>query len=774
MLTLLFLTSSLAQELLPPVCEPWSDLAPPGQLLTADGAGLVLEHTAFEAEVRAGLAKVTVTQRYTNPYDEPIDATYIFPLPPRAAVYDLSLTCGERILRSRVLPVEEARKRFDDAAREGRKAALLSQQRPNLFTQEVASLCPGEVVEVALTYLEEPEYLGGTYTLTFPTTVGPRFDPGQQVDQPPLTPDTRAAHDLSVQVDLYEGAPLSGLWSDTHALEVFAEDDHGALVSLTEQDSLPNKDVVLSWSLSVPAPEATVVWAPGPKGEPGHLAFSLHPQLLQDLTRPRRREVILLIDGSGSMRGEPWEAAARATRGVLAGLRPADTFEVVIFGSTAHAVFGGSVPATPDNLDRARGALVWPAGGTDMVLGLRTALEAGGQGDALRLVLLLTDGYIGDEAAAFEIVSKHADHARVFALGVGSSPNEHLLDGVAELGRGAAFHQRPGVPTSEVVEAFQRTIAHPAMTDLTLQFEGLEVMDAWPASLPDLWVDRPVRLSARARLIGVEPVVTLRGLVEGRPYALRVPVQVEQADPVVAELVPLLWARRHLRALDLTPGRSPEEKEAIGLPIALRHGLVSPWTSRLVEDLIPSPCGPAHTAADVPSLVPAGVDPLFGGMQMHMIGTGGGMGGLGSRGTGLGGGGRAEGLGGGPSGHGSGSGSTATVAQIVTQPATVLGSMSKEAIDEAIKRRMTQLRYCYERELLKEPALKKGGKVVIRFTIGADGAVTKVEVQSSTLGSPEVEQCVAGRVANMIFPAQPGGNVSVVSYPLVFSAPEGG
>lgn len=779
---LLFFATALSQDLLPPDCDPLPAPSAPGELLSTDGFPLTLEHTAFAAEVRAGLAKVTLTQRYTNPYDEPIDATYLFPLPPRAAIYDLQLTCGERVLHSVVLPVKEALKRFERAAGEGRKAALLSQQRPNLFTQQVANLCPGEQVEVRLTYLEEPEYLGGTYTLTFPTTVGPRFDPGQQVDQPSFTPLARAAHDLSVEVDVYDDAPLSGLWSETHDLEVFAEDGHGALISLTEQDSLPNKDVVLSWSLSVPAPEASVVWAPGPPGEPGHLAFNLHPQMLEDLRRPRRREVILLLDGSGSMQGDPWMAAADATRGVLAGLRADDLFEIVIFGSTAEAVFGETVPASPDNLDRARRALAHPGGGTNMVLGLQTALEARGAPDALRLVLLLTDGDIGDEITAFEMVERHADHARVFALGVGSAPNEHLLDGVAELGRGAAFHQRLGVPVDEVVEAFHRTIAHPAMTDLSLQFEGMEVTDAWPASLPDLWIDRPVRLSARARLTGDDPTVTLRGLVDGSPYTLRVPVHIEEADPAVAELVPLLWARRHLRAIDLSSGRDAAEKEALGLPVALRHGLVSPWTSRLVEDLVPSPCGPAHSAVDVPSLLPDRVRPVFGGMQTQSPG---GAGGRGSHGTGLGGGGTGLGGGGnwipigtggvGPGRSGYPAGAAAARGKVEPGPALLAGAVvSNSRIQDIIMARLSQFRYCYEVQLRKNSASHAGGKIVLRFVIGAEGTVSNIDVHSSTFANPELEQCIAGRIARIAFPAPPGGSVTTVTFPFTFSMNEEG
>jgi Ca-activated chloride channel family protein len=727
---------------------------------TSEGGGLVLTHTSVHATVEVGLAVVEVTQQFQNPYDHPIDATYLFPLPKDAAVQEMAFTCGTRRLVGELLTRDAARKRYEAAAAEGRKAALLEQERANLFRQSVSALCPGETVTVELTYLDPLTVEDGRTELVFPTTVGPLFRP-EGTPQPPFT--TLPAHALEVSVELLEGMPVESVWSDSHEIDVTDEGAWGATVWNSPDDALPNKDFHLAWTLAGATPQLSALAVPPTADSLGYVAVTIEPQVVEDLEELRPRELIFVIDESCSMSGAPFEAARETVRRALREMRPEDRFDLVRFSNEASALFEAPAPATAANVAAAEAWLeVFDGQGTQMTRGVVKSLTLPHDPARLKLVLFVTDGYIGNDGEVLRAVEDHLGEARIFSLGVGSSVNRGLLEGLAEVGRGDVIYQLPETPVAEVVDTFYDRIAHPALSDLSLDWGGLDVVDVYPARLPDVFAGQPVRVVARFRGEAVDTDVVLRGSTGTESLELRRPLHLSEAEAHPG--LPAVWARRKIAWLERDAQLHGGDPEAAVTAVALSHHLVSTYTSLVATEKTRSSCGPTTSLVDVPSMMPDGV--VMGGLLgASGLGVGGGGTGMGISGLGT------RGAGSSSVGYGKGGGDFGAKAEggigTVGGDPIILGALDRSLIDAVIQRHMNQVRYCYQRELTRNPAL--GGKVVMKFVIGPDGTVSTAEVKTSTLGNAAVESCLVGRFLRMQFPTPSGSGNVVVSYPFVFA-----
>jgi Ca-activated chloride channel family protein len=767
----------------------------------AGGQGaLVLEHSSVVAEVHAGLARVTLIQWFHNPYDESLEATYLFPLPEMAAVDRMDMTCGDRLIEGRVMEREAAREAYEEARRDGRKAALLEQERPNLFTQSISSLCPGEEVQITLQYVEQLVLEDGTYELVFPMTPGPRFSPPWVEDRERLdTPYTTQPHngvDITVYID--EGLPVRSLWSDSHDISVREEGAWGAEVTTADEVIVPDRDFVLEWSLEGRQPGVSALAHRPRADEPGVIAVSFEPPELGEHFVARPRELLFVIDGSGSMRGWPYESARAAVLLALDEMGPEDTFNLVRFSGAASSLFDRPQPSTATTRARAREWLSRaPGGGTSMDEGILHSLRLPGDPDAMRLVLMLTDGYVGGEKRMFELVRDNIGDARMFSFGVGSSVNRYLLEGLAGQGRGDVIYHYGDKPLREAVDEFYTRIAHPALSDIRIDWGGLEVSEQFPSKIPDLWAGQPLRVIARYEPTEVtdgvvETTITVRGVLGTREVAWELPLALPEVT-AEHEALPTLWARRKIRDLTWHPrGRSERELREAITEVALEHNLVSQYTSLVAIDDEPSPCGPSGLRISVPNAAPAGVSMVGGapigasgafGAVGGLVGAKGtqiGAGGLASRGSGLGGGGSVGGLAGigtelrrnKNSGYGTGGGhfgaNAADVAGTTSGSPIILGAMDKTLIDAVVKRHLNAIRYCYQRELQQKPSLN--GKIVVKFVVAADGSVSTASIKSSTMNDAVVEQCLVGRFMRMQFPQPGGGGIVIVSYPFLFSS----
>jgi Ca-activated chloride channel family protein len=408
-----------------PVPEGWTGCGTGGLHVVVDGRPVQkdfpLKHTEVHAEVSGPVTRVEVTQTFANPYEETIEAVYVFPLPHEAAVNDLTMRLGERVIRGVIDRRAEARRIYETAKAQGKVAALLEQERANIFTQSVANILPGNEIEITLVYVETLDYEKGSYELAFPMVVGPRFIPpgapadvvpaggeptlrpapgvpdANRINPPFLPPTVRSGHDIGITVDLESGVPFEDLKSATHAVRVVRNGKARATITLNDLDTIPNKDFVLRWRVAGETPETAVLT--NHDGDNGYVTVLLHPEIAPSASKITPKEMIFVLDCSGSMSGEPMAAAKGLTRHALRQMNPSDTFQIIRFSTNASGLSPTPLACTPDNvrdgiayLEQLRGS-----GGTMMIEGIKAALDTPRDANRLRIVMFLTDGYIGND-----------------------------------------------------------------------------------------------------------------------------------------------------------------------------------------------------------------------------------------------------------------------------------------------------------------------------------------------------------------------------------------
>jgi Ca-activated chloride channel family protein len=370
-------------------------------------------------------------------------------------VDDMTMLVGDRTVRGLIKPREEARKIYDDARRAGQVAGLLDQERPNIFTQSVANIMPGAKVKIVISYVEAMPYEAGSYEFNFPMVVAPRYMPGHPIGKqgggwapdtskvpdasrisPNVTPEgTRAGHDISVEVNIEAGVPIDALESKTHDVAVGRPGTDRAVVRLRDKTTIPNKDFILKYRVAGKGVEDAVLTHKAANG--GFFTLMLQPpeRVLTEEFRPK--ELVFVLDTSGSMSGFPIEKAKETIRLALDGLYPRDTFNLITFSGDTRILFPQPVAATPDNIRTARQFLDsrYGSGGTEMMKAIRAALTPSNDQSRVRIVCFMTDGEVGNDLDIIAEVQKNAN-ARVFAFGIGSSVNHFLLDNIARYGRG--------------------------------------------------------------------------------------------------------------------------------------------------------------------------------------------------------------------------------------------------------------------------------------------------------------------------------------------------
>lgn len=584
---------------------------------------LPLEHTDVRASIAGYIASVRVQQRYHNPYGEKIEALYVFPLPQDAAVSEFVMTVGERHIRGIIREREQAERLYVEARQQGYVAALLTQERPNVFTQTVANIEPGKRIDVDLTYYHPLASHDGDYEFVFPMVVGPRFNPpgsrdgvgavragqygasGQPSEVHYLPPDVRSGHDIAVQVDLDAGMSIEALSSPTHVIDTSAPDPTRRRVTLHRSDTVPNKDFVLRYRLAGGTVKTAFLAHRDQRG--GFFTLMLQPPAELAAAPRAPVELVFVLDCSGSMSGEPLAIAKRAAAHALRRLGPDDTFQIVQFSSDASQLGPTPLPATPENLARGLrylGALQ-SEGGTMMIEGIKAALDFPHDPTRLRVVSFMTDGFIGNDAEILGEVQRRVGDARIFSFGVGSSTNRYLLDRMALLGRGAVAYVGLDESSQRAVDQFYERVSHPALTDVTIDWGTLGVREVYPARVPDLFVGRPVVVTGR--FTGHGPAtVRVSGRAGGETRTISVPVDAVAGGqrPALASI----WAR--MKIADLEDAATVADGEAIPPQItrvALAYGLMSAYTAFVAVDSAHVTAGHHGTTVAVPVPVPDGV-----------------------------------------------------------------------------------------------------------------------------------------------------------------------
>jgi Ca-activated chloride channel family protein len=740
-----------------------------------------LKHTRVELTVAGQLASARVRQRFENPYAEKIEASYLFPLPTGAAVRRFELRSGERRVRGRLLPRGEARAVFRRASEAGKVAALLEQERPNLFVQTIANLEPGKTVEVELEYVEPLRIdESGGLELVFPMVVGPRFVPRAKehkgrpaalLSPPVLPPAFRSGHEIDLRVSVTPGVPIEELSSPSHGIRSRRLGTSRAELTLAADDRIPNKDFVLRYRVAGGTPRAGVLTCSRGGGE-GHLLLTLQPPAPAAAARakPSPRELIFLLDTSSSMTGAPLVQGKALVRRMLERLASEDSFQIVRFEERVESLGPRLIAARPANVAL---ALRWldslrARGGTLVGKGLEHALALPHDPARLRILVVLSDGYIGDEETILRAARSRLGAARIFVFGIGTATNRYLLEELATLGRGAVQVLRADEPAAPAVERFVQRISRPLLTDLSLEVRGIAVREQSPARIPDLFAGQPLQLLGRYRGSGRGEAI-LRGRSAGAPVAIRIPLTVP-AGAHGPEGVALAWARARIAEEERGLLATRADRDGIRrrvLELSLRHGILTRYTSFVAVD------EDSHTrGGSLKVVVP--VDRPDGLLRaLHGAGgTGHGAGGVGYGTIGLGTFG-VIGKGGGGAGFGRatlGYRTAAAPLRISVGTTVVMGSLDKEILRRVMRSHANEVRYCYERELASRPGL--AGKVTVTFTIAPNGVVVSSSIQQSTLAAPGVETCIAQAVRRWSFPSVEGGGIVVVTYPYLFRPAE--
>lgn len=583
------------------------------QLLHA-GVALPLRHTDVRAHLRGPVAEVVVRQRFVNDNAAVLDAVYTFPLPENSAVTDMRMIVGARTIEAEIRERARARAEYDAARDAGHTAALLEQERPNIFTQSLANIPPGEVVEVELRYLQTLSYDAGEYEFVFPTVVGPRYLPGERlargdlgagtsvdtdrvpdasrISPPLLGHGVRTGHDLSISVVAEAATPITSWIAPAHSIDADAGD--GRLrVALARRDEIPNRDFVLRYRSAAARPSAKLFLGPGEQ-KGGHFLLVVDPPRLDVEDAVGRRELLFVVDVSGSMHGAPLALAKAAMREALARARPVDTFDVITFASGTARLFGAPRPANAENLRQAAEFVdgLGAGGGTEMLAAVSTALDGPVEAGRHRYVFLMTDGYIGEEdqlarsaRGLLERQRAEGRRARVFGVGVGEAPNSHLIAAVAKAGDGASLHVRGPADLARAAQVIERTIDAPVLTDITVDWGTLAPRDLSTSLPPDLLASHP--LVVHGRYTGAAPA-ELRLRARAGERSVTFPIEVV-ASGESSRTLARLWAREQIGALDLTRATTTStdvEQRARRdiLQLGLQHHLVTAYTSLVAVD----------------------------------------------------------------------------------------------------------------------------------------------------------------------------------------------
>lgn len=589
-------------------CPAQEEIPGEGEMRAISPGGEVVElplrHTNVRVEISGIVARVEVEQLFTNPYDEVIEAVYLFPLTSGAAVDDMRLQIGERVLRGVILPRPEARESYEKAKAEGHRAALLEFRQGNVFSQSVANIEPGVEIRVLIHYVVALDNDDGRYRFCFPMVVTPRYrlagteeelvegeEPVEEevaAEPPPAPasppPESRPGDDISIVVRLASPLRIGSVASTSHQIIVDRAGEKEAEIRLAEGESIPNRDFVLDYSVDPAGLDMGMLTHKSPEGE-GHfiLTLMLRPDLYPVDADPK--ELIFVVDTSGSMTGEPLETVKRLMLEALERIGPDDTFDVITFSSDSRPLSPAPLERSAANMEQAREWIrgMEADGGTEIVQGIRRAFKLPRSDERQRIVLVMSDGFVDPEKAILRAVRKRPPGVRLFTLGIGDSPNNDLLKKMARDGDGAYLSVVTERDPAEPMNRFYRWVSTPYLTDLSIDWGSAPVEELFPRNLPDLYAGKPLVILGRY-LWGVEETIRVTGRRNGTPWEREFDLLLPEEESANSSLASL-WARRKIDKLESeqVDRDDPELKEKI-LKLALEYRLMTPYTSFLVVD----------------------------------------------------------------------------------------------------------------------------------------------------------------------------------------------
>lgn len=589
---------------------------------------LPLKDTRVEISVSGVIADVRVVQTYRNEGARPINASYVFPASTRAAVYAMRMRIGDQIIVAKIKEREAAKQEFETAKKEGKSASLLEQNRPNVFSMNLANVMPGEQIEIELRYTELLVPTEGVYEVVYPTVVGPRYSSEQEktakatdkwVKSPYQHEGEKPTSTLHISARISAGLPIQDLSCPSH--QIFPQWQNPTVAQLTLDDTDPfqgNRDFVLRYRLAGAQITSGLLLYQG-QDENFFLYMAQPPQRVANEEIPPR-EYVFVVDVSGSMDGYPLNTAKQLLRDLIGQLRPTDKFNVVLFAGDAALLSEKSLEANQGNIARAIGLIEKQrgSGGTELLGAVKQAMAVPRDENISRSIVLITDGYVSGEEGVFDYIRDNLDHCNVFSFGIGSSVNRYLIEGVAKAGMGEPFIVTEESEAAAVAARFREYIQTPLLTDIKIRSIGFDTYDVHPVHFPDLMAQRPVILFGKWRG-PVGGTFELQGRSGRGDYVANLDVAAVQPDEGNAALR-YLWARSRIAELSDYGSRSVSDDKVKEITsLGLKYNLLTQYTSFVaVREKVSNSSGGADDV-EQPLPLPVGVSDLAVGSEPELV-----------------------------------------------------------------------------------------------------------------------------------------------------------
>ncbi len=610
----------------------------------------VIHNSEVHFQISGMVAHTVLKQSFRNDSADWVEGIYAFPLPETAAVNRLTMRVGDRVIRGHIKEKKEAKKVYQAAMASGRKAGLVEQERPNLFTTQIANIPPGEAITVELEYLQTVGYEHGQFSLRFPMTITPRYIPGvpllpakndsesverdQPIEErlvfdsgmgwafntdqvtdasrispflyPQIATDAKPVNPIKITANIDMGMPLNNIDSAYHNIILSRQDSHYSL-RLSKGVVSMEQDFALTWLPAV-GREPTAALFSETIDETEYALMMVLPPAPEKVLQKLPREVIVIIDTSGSMDGISIRQARQSLLMALDNLKPTDRFNIIEFNSRTYPLYPQAVDANASNIAHAQAYVkkIKSGGGTEMLPAIHAALKDQASESHIRQVIFITDGAVGNEAALFKDIKNNLGTSRLFTVGIGSSPNSYFMRKAAQFGRGTFTHIGDINEVHKKMLALFNKLDSPVMSNISLNWSDKTTVEVYPKKIPDLYLGEPLLISASME--NTSDAVVIKGEVGGKRWEKSLQLNRTAQQRGVATL----WARQKISALldERISGRSESDVRKDVLPVALAHQLVSPYTSFVAVDDTPSrPVGADAVSKAVPNARPKGQGP---------------------------------------------------------------------------------------------------------------------------------------------------------------------
>ena len=722
---------------------------------------LPLESTGAEVSIAGVIADVKVTQVYKNAGKQAIEAIYVFPASTKASVYGMKMTIGERTIIARIQEKERARQEYEQAKQEGKSASLLEQQRPNVFQMNVANIMPGDLIKVELSYTELLIPTEGVYEFIYPTVVGPRYSNTPEagaassenwVKNPYLHQGEAPPYAFDITTRVAASIPIQEITCPSHKVNISYGSPGAADIKLDSSEKTGgNRDYILKYRLAGGQIESGLLLYQGEK-ENFFLLMMQPPGKVTAADIPAR-EYIFIVDISGSMHGFPLDISKKLLKDLIGGLKPNDTFNVLLFAGSASLLSEKSMTANSENITKAIQLIDQQqgGGGTELLPALRRALALPGDEKHSRSIVIATDGYVDVEKETFRVIRENLGHANMFAFGIGTSVNRFLMEGIARAGMGESFVITNPGDAAPKAEKFRKYIQSPVLTKVKTDFTGFEVYDVEPPAVPDVLAERPVIIFGKWRGYP-KGTISLSGISGDRPYSASIDAGSVMPSPANSALR-YLWARHRISVLSDYDKLSRDDARTKEITqLGLDYNLLTEFTSFVAIDSLSRNVDGKSTTIKQTLPLPQGVSDLAvgGGRMLNAMSPA-------------------------PPGR-AGAMDRSAKSDKKAEPETQLGvnhlaenmlissNLSKEALEKFILEHLKEIGSCHTG--IKKPA---NGKLSVKIDIDGGGKVLKVEAGIDEINNSVLKSCIIQLVKGWMLPAPSDGKPASVEVFLVFN-----